>query len=312
MAGQQIKLFLVDGTPGGLTTAEITNWTGHVLHARRSDLGALLNRAEAQRTGVYLLLADDPTAIAETRCYIGEADVVADRLRHHHRDKEFWDRAVVVTSKDTNLTKSHGRYLEARLIALATKAARVSLENSTKPPLPALPEADASDMDFFLAQLQIVLPVLGVNAVRSALAPAVNAAPTPVRSSPLFRLVVARTNVDAQARQIDGEFTVLAGSRVVASWSDRGSAESTRRAYESYRERHARLVRDGSIRVQDGVGVLTREVVFSSPSLAGAVMIGRSCNGRISWVSDDGNFGQWEARNIAPVAEGEPASKRPC
>ena len=136
MAGQQIKLFLVDGTPGGLTTAEITNWTGHVLHARRSDLGALLNRAEAQRTGVYLLLGDDPTAIGETRCYIGEADVVADRLRHHHRDKEFWDRAVVVTSKDTNLTKSHGRYLEARLIALATQAARVSLENSTKPPLP--------------------------------------------------------------------------------------------------------------------------------------------------------------------------------
>ncbi len=312
MAGQQIKLFLIDGTPGGLTTAEITNWTGHVLHARRSDLGALLHRAEAQRTGVYLLLADDPTAIGETRCYIGEADVVADRLRHHHRDKEFWDRAVVVTSKDTNLTKSHGRYLEARLIALATKAARVSLENSTKPPLPALPEADASDMDFFLAQLQIVLPVLGVNAVRSALAPAVNAAPAPVRSSPLFRLVVARTNVDAQARQIDGEFTVLAGSRVVASWSDRGSAESTRRAYESYRERHAHLVRDGSIRVQDGVGVLTRDVVFSSSSLAGAVMIGRSCNGRISWVSDDGNFGQWEARNIAPVPQGEPASKRPC
>ena len=126
---------------------------------------------------------------------------MADRLRHHHRDKEFWDRAVVVTSKDTNLMKSHGRYLEARLIALATKAARVSLKNSTKPPLPALPEADASDMDFFLAQLQIVLPVLGVNAVRSALAPAVNAAPAPVRSSPLFRLVVARTNVDAQARQ---------------------------------------------------------------------------------------------------------------
>jgi len=50
--------------------------------------------------------------------------------------------------------------------------------------------------------------------------------------------------------------------------------------------------------------VLTRDVVFSSPSLAGAVMIGRSCNGRISWVSDDGNFGQWEARTIAPVPEG--------
>ena len=58
--------------------------------------------------------------------------------------------------------------------------------------------------------------------------------------------------------------------------------------------------------------MLTRDVVCSSPSLAGAVMIGRSCNGRISWVSDEGNFGEWEARNIAPVPEGELASRRPC
>lgn len=38
MSGKQIKLFLVDGTPGGLSTAEITNWTGHVLTAPRSQL----------------------------------------------------------------------------------------------------------------------------------------------------------------------------------------------------------------------------------------------------------------------------------
>lgn len=52
MNGKQVKLFLVDGTPGGPTTAEITNWTGHVLSARRSDLADLLKREEAQRTGV--------------------------------------------------------------------------------------------------------------------------------------------------------------------------------------------------------------------------------------------------------------------
>jgi len=56
VSGKQIKLFLVDGTPGGLTTAEITNWTGHVLSARRSDLADLLKRDEAQHTGVYFLL----------------------------------------------------------------------------------------------------------------------------------------------------------------------------------------------------------------------------------------------------------------
>ena len=83
MTGKQIKLFLVDGTPGGLTTAEITNWTGHVLSASRSDIADLLSREEAQHTGAYLLLGDDEDAIGNTRCYIGEADVVADRLRDH-------------------------------------------------------------------------------------------------------------------------------------------------------------------------------------------------------------------------------------
>jgi hypothetical protein len=33
------------------------------------------------------------------RCYCGEADVVADRLRYHQRDKAFWDRVVVITSR---------------------------------------------------------------------------------------------------------------------------------------------------------------------------------------------------------------------
>ena len=77
----------MDGTPGGLTTAEITNWTGHVLSARRSDLSDLLEREEAQRTGVYLLLGDAEGAVGGTRLYIGEADVVAQRLRSHDRSR---------------------------------------------------------------------------------------------------------------------------------------------------------------------------------------------------------------------------------
>jgi hypothetical protein len=117
----ECSLFLVDGTAGGLTTAEITNWTGHVLSARRSDLADLLRREEAQRTGVYLLLGDDEAAVGSTRCYFGEADVVADRLRHHQRNKDYWDRVIVITSKDANLTKSHGRYVESSLISLAAQ-----------------------------------------------------------------------------------------------------------------------------------------------------------------------------------------------
>jgi hypothetical protein len=298
VSGKQIKLFLVDGTPGGLTTAEITNWTGHVLSARRSDLADLLMRDETQRTGVYLLLGDDESAVGDTRCYCGEADVVADRLRYHQRDKAFWDRVVVITSKDTNLTKSHGRYLESRLISLATQAGRVSLENSTAPPIPGLPEADASDMDYFLSQLQIILPVLGVNAIRVRPVKPPTSAVVAVTESPVFHLRAPRVGVDARAQQIDGEFTILAGSILVAAWHGVGKADSTIKAYASYRAQHDRLVADGAIAVDGDVGRVTRDIVFPSPSTAGAVALGRSCNGRLEWVSAEGTFGAWESRGV--------------
>ncbi|ARG55688.1 hypothetical protein PJK45_23920 [Mycobacterium kansasii] len=50
MSRKQIKLFLVHDTPSGLTTAEITNWTGDVLSASRYDLAKLVNHDEAQCT----------------------------------------------------------------------------------------------------------------------------------------------------------------------------------------------------------------------------------------------------------------------
>jgi len=299
VSGKQIKLFLVDGTPGGLTTAEITNWTGHVLSARRSDLADLLKRDEAQHTGVYFLLGDDEAAVGDTRCYIGEADVVADRLRYHQRDKDFWDRVVVITSKDTNLTKSHARYLESRLILLATQAARLSLANGTAPLIPALPEADASDMDYFVGQLQIVLPVLGVNAIRVRPSRVLASVTVQVTESPIFYLRNAKAGVNARAQQIDGEFTMLKGSVVIGSWHGVGKAESTMKAYAAYRTQHEALLAEGAFVVDSGGARLARDVVFSSPSTAGAVALGRSCNGRVEWVSADGStFGIWESRGV--------------
>lgn len=302
MAGKQVRLFLVDGTPGGLTTAEITNWTGHVLSARRSDIGDLLRREEADRTGVYLLLGEDEDAVGGTRCYIGEADVVAQRLRWHLREKDFWDRVVVITSKDANLTKSHVRYLESRFITLATRAGRVSLANGTNPPSTALPEADRSDMEYFLDQLQVVLPVLGVNAIRVRDVKAVEPVVPDAAVSPVFRLTNKRQGVDARAQQVDGEFTVLAGSVVAASMPEQSSrhSASTAAQYRMRREHHLKLVADGSIVVADGVGTLARDVVFTSPSAAGAVVQGQaSTNGRVAWIADDGQtFGAWESRGV--------------
>lgn len=298
MSGKHIELFLVDGTPGGLTTAEILNWTGQVLSAPRAEMSTLVRRPELSGTCVYLLLGPDDEG-GGTRCYIGETDDFKARLRNHDANKDFWRRVVVITSKDANLTKAHGRYLESRLIALATQAARVVLDNGTAPPMQLLPEAHASDMDYFIDQLQIVLPVLGVDAIRTREITAPPVTTSEQLVSPVFRLVNKGRGVRAMAQQIDGEFTMLEGSAVVASWEATGNTDSTIKSYAALGAQHRKLVDDGYIVVEDGIGRVAKDIVFGSPSAAGAIAQGHSCNGRTSWVTDGGvTFGSWESRGI--------------
>lgn len=300
--GKSIRLYLADGTPGGLLTAEIMNWTGHVVAAPRSDLAALLKRQETSRTGIYLLFGDDPESLGGSLAYIGEGDDVGKRLYQHARPedqggKDFWERAIVLTSKDANLTKAHARYLESRLITLAQQARRSRLTNGTAPvPLP-LPEADVSDMEYFIAQARIVLPVLGVNIFRSAAAPAgsgAEAMPAPgPASSVLFELHLRKDAIVATAREIDGEFTVLEGSAARASWMG---------VEHAYKVLHQKLVREGVIVPGGDGGAMrfTRDQVFASPSAAAAVVAGRTANGRSDWkVQGSGvSFGSWQAQGI--------------
>jgi len=152
-------------------------------------------------------------------------------------------------------------------------------------------------MYYFVSQLQIVLPVLGVNAIRVP-TPSASVPASDPNTSPVFHLRHVRLGVDAHAQQIDGEFTMLAGSVIVGSWHGIGKADSTIKAYETYRNQHRHLVEAGAVAVEQDTGRLTRNVVFSSPSTAGAVALGRSCNGRREWVSAEGTFADWESRGL--------------
>ncbi|MCA1702931.1 MAG: GIY-YIG nuclease family protein [Actinobacteria bacterium] len=290
--GRSVRLFLVDGTPGGLLTAEIMNWTGHVTAAGRSDLGALLRRPEVMRTGVYFLLGDDPESPGEELAYVGEGDDVSKRLRIHATDREFWNRAVVLTSKDANLTKAHVRYLESRLIGLATEAGRVRLVNGTAPVPQQLPEADVSDMEYFIAQARIVLPVLGVNLLRST----TPTAGKPAGDSPVFVLTQPRDKVQGFAQEVDGEFTVRQGSRARLAWSGvEINATGLRK----------RLEEDGTLAASsDGLTMeFSKDHVFTSPSAAAAVLLGRSSNGRLEWrvQSTGASYGDWQAGQLDGV-----------
>ena len=74
---------------------------------------------------------------------------------------------------------------------------------------------------YFIEQLQIALPVLGVNVLRVAAAePPAPTTPRDDVRSPIFELAIPKRGIRARAQHIDGEFTVLAGSVVAGSVSE--------------------------------------------------------------------------------------------
>lgn len=299
VGGKTVRLFLVDGSPGGLVTAEIMNWTGHVLAGPRSDLPALMRREEAHRTGVYLLIGDAPDSLGGVQVYIGEGDEISSRLTIHAREKDFWERAILLTSKDANLTKAHARYLESRFLQIARDAERAELTNSTAPPPIALPEADISDMEYFITQALIALPVLGVNVLRSPVA-ALTRSPLPnlipaSDTHPRFTFVQQRENLTAQATEVDGEFIVLAGSE----------ARQTQTGKTSYVALRHRLERDGTIDTTTKPAIFVKDHVFASPSAAASVIAGRAANGRVAWTEDLSGlaYGVWQNQNLEPTDE---------
>lgn len=298
MSGKHIELFLVDGVPGGITTAKVAGWTGNVLLGPRAQLGEILKRAEARGNGTYLLLGDDPAAVGSTLLYIGKTENYHDRFKQHDAKKLFWDRLVIMTSSDDSFNEGHWGYLEYRLVEIAQRTSRVTLDNTQVPQIRKLSEAQISDMEEYIAQLLVVLPVLGVNAFRSL--PNRDSGPRVAESETdqIFILKVSKTGIDAKARVDGDQFVMLSGSTIVGSWNKTGSTESTRRAYASYKAQFDALVADGSIAVTGGHGRLTRDIPFSSPSTAGAIATGRSCNGRQSWLWENGTYADWENRGV--------------
>ncbi len=308
--GKQLRIFLVDGTPGNLLTAEIMNWTGHIVAAPRSDLAGLLKRVECKRTGIYIITGDDPDSLGGVLAYIGEGDNVAKRLYEHSRveekgGKDFWDRAIVITSKDANLTKAHARYLESRFIELAQQAGRVKLTNTTAPAPLALPEADMSDMEFFINQTKIILPIIGLNIFR-ALSTAITDSPSETTASfvesfsPIFQIHQKKEGILAHAQEVAGEFTVLEGSQARLTWFG---------SFDGYERLRAKLETDGTIAAsEDGRSMFfTKNQVFASPGAAASVILGRSSSGREDWKLADGRetYGSWQNKRIEQVTSEE-------
>jgi hypothetical protein len=267
-----IKLFLPHGDAKSLRTAEISNWSGKAVAAPRTELEELLTREELDRAGVYILIGTDPKTNAP-HAYIGEAEVLRDRLKQH-KTKEFWVSAVVFTSKDENLTKAHVRYLEQMLLIEAAQVSRFTLDQNQAGGA-KLPESDRHDMEVFLAHIRQLLPVLGSDILAPITQPATKAQPGGI-------LFCRMKGAEAQGQRTANGFVVFKDSTAVLN--ERPGAET----YPTVLAKRKELIADGTLVDKDGFLTFTKDTEFSSPSAAAAVIHGGSANGLISWKTKDG------------------------
>ena len=240
--------------------------------APRTDLDNLLAREELENSGVYFLFGADSES-GDPLAYIGEAEVVRDRLKQH-RSKDFWVSVVVFVSKDENLTKAHIRYLENRLIEEAKKVNRYRLENSNLTSA-RLPESDREDMEVFLSRIQQMLPVLGSDIFTPITG---SAKPTP--KIPV--LYCKSKGAAAKGHRTETGFVVLAGSTAVLK--ERPSAASRHPIVVRIRRK---LIDDATLVEKAGFYVFQKDTEFSSPSLAAAVIQGGAA-GPIAWKDERG------------------------
>jgi hypothetical protein len=272
MTSATIKLFLPRGDAKSLRTAEISNWTGKAVAAPRTEIDELLAREELDKAGVYILIGNDPLTNAP-RAYIGEAEVIRERLKQH-KTKEFWVSAIVFVSKDENLTKAHVRYLESRLLAEAAKVNRFTLEQNQAGGA-KLPESDREDMEVFLARIRQLLPVLGSDILAPIAQPAAKAQPGGV-------LYCRIRGAEGRGQRTVNGFVIFRGSTAVLE--ERPSAEN----YLYVMAQRRQLIAEGVLTEKAGFLVFTRDAEFSSPSAAAAVIHGGSANGLIAWKTEGG------------------------
>lgn len=282
--GRSLELYFIDGKPDGMLTAEVFNWTGHVLMTPRTRIKDALGRDEAGYTGVYILL--------------GEAEDLGTRLRGHVSGKDWWEVAVLITSTANNLHKAHVKYLESRLVELALVTKRMPLENGNAPTRSSLSEAATANMEEFLDTLMMVLPAIQVDMFVNKSEPHKSTKVNPITTDfPLFELKTPKHGIRAEAELRNGEIVVLAGSIARAEWTRKHGHN------EGYRQLHYDLLAAGILVHLEGNAEFSVDYAFSSPSAAAAILNGRAANGRKEWKLKGTNttYADWEAAQLAEL-----------
>jgi hypothetical protein len=279
--GKKLTVYMIDGTEYGPRLAEIGNWVGKAIFSPRASVNKIIGRQEFDNPGIYCLKGDPTDNAFDERIYIGEAENIKTRLKQHLSDpnKDFKE-LIFFVSKDELLTKTQIRYLESRLVQLALDAKSAQVENGNSPSLPTLHEADISDMEYFLEQIKLILPVMGFKFLISSTATQSTKESAKSNDSAHETYIIKTRSFNATMIETDQGYIVLKGSE-----AKKGLSNS---CTETYRNMRRKLLETKILVEENEKLIFAEDAVFNSPSAASNMILGRNSNGFTEWVTKRG------------------------
>lgn len=279
--GKKLTVYMIDGTEYGPRFSEIGNWVGKAIYSPRSTVNKIMSRQEFNNPGIYCLKGDPNDKAFDEKIYIGEAENIRKRLKTHLSDssKDFKE-LIFFISKDELLTKTHIKYLESRLIQLAIEAKTAEIENGNSPNLPTLHEADISDMEYFLDQIKLILPIMGFKFLISSTVKQSVINEETVQSDIYETFFIKTRTFNASMTETDQGYIVLKGSEAKMILSDSCT--------ETYKNLRRKLIETKILIANKDKLVFIEDTIFNSPSAASNMILGRNSNGHTNWMNRKG------------------------
>lgn len=270
--GRKLTVFMIDGTENGPRSIEIGNWSGKAIYSPRAKLLELITRDEFDKPGIYFLKSDPQDTSYQERIYIGEAEKVGNRLKQHlnNPDKDFKE-CIIFISKDEMLTKSHIKYLESRLVSIALESKNAEIENANNPIESSLSEADISDMEYYIEQIKLILPINGFFCLVPNILSKENMKKIEQDTTTSQKYYINAKGITACLIEASEGFIILEGSFA--------SKETSKSIMESWLKLRKRLIDIGTLIEIDGKYRFNSNTIFSSLSAASSVVLGRQSSG---------------------------------
>ena len=267
-----IQIFLPGGDPRGIRVAEITTGIVQVIEVPRSLLAEFLKMPESNQVALYFLFgeAEDGT---ERKVYIGQTGDLRARLVKHNKEKEFWQRALILISRTNSLTQTHALFLEWHCLQVCKAAGRYSDENGnggSKPHTPAPLQADCFEI---FQTGQVLLSTLGYP-VFDPVKPA-----SATKADEQFYCTAS--GIDGRGLYTEEGFVVLRGS----TGRKANAASVIGTAMEKFR---AKLLESGVMRADGDMVIVEKDHLFRTPSGAAIALLGTHVNGWTAWKSKNG------------------------